>query len=146
LTATRFLLEGLAATTGMALLMGCGTPEPPTPPPEVAFRCHLLLIGSDTQSCVEDVQGPGTLEIRFKPDPPQGGWELALTGLAPLADACGFIGSYDQKRLSALQGRGETEIVCKLAPGIDRSYHELTFESRLDAANTSMGIEVTFSR
>ena len=142
---TGFLFRGVTIS-GVALLLGCGTPDSAAPPPAEIFSCHLLLIGSDTQSCIEDVQGPGTLGITFKPDPPQGGWELALSGLAPLADACGFVGSYDQTRLTALQGRGETEIICEIAAGMDRSYHELTFESRPDTANTSMGIEVTFSR
>lgn len=133
-----------AATALLVLLAGCDSREAPAPPEEI-FACHLLLIGADAQSCIEDVQGPGTLTITFKPDPPQGSWEVGLSGLTSLAEACGFVGSYDQTRLANLQARGETEIVCEIAAGIDRSYHELAFESRLDAANTSISIEVSLT-
>ena len=110
------------------------------------FRCQLLLMSRASAACREDVIGPGELKISFNPDPPRSSWEVAVRGLNPLAESCAFHGSFDQTRLAALQGRGAAELACPVAAGIDRAYHELAFENRLEAAGSSIAIAVTFSR
>lgn len=110
------------------------------------WSCHALLIGKARETCTRDIQGPGRLTITFRPDPPQGGWEVGVSGLAALAEACEFHGSYDQTRLSALQGRGETSIVCPITPSIDQAFHEIAFTGELDAAGTSMAVRVIYER
>lgn len=127
-------------------LMTGDDPEPPAAEPVELWSCHALLIGTAKETCTEDVQGPGRLTIRFRPDPPQGGWEVGVSGLAALAEHCEFHGSYDQTRLSVLQGRGETAIVCPIAGSVDRGFHEIAFAGKLEAAGSSMSIEVTYER
>ncbi len=130
------------------LLTGCGeqTLSEPDPEPQELFSCSHLLIGLETVSCREDVVGPGTLTLSFRPDPKETSWELAIQGLAALAEQCEFHGQFDQTRLSALQGRGETDIVCAIAADVDRQYHEIRFENLLEAPNTALHVQVTFNR
>lgn len=130
------------------LLTGCGeqTLSEPDPEPQELFSCSHLLIGLETVFCHEDVIGPGTLNIAIRPDPKETSWEISISGLAALAEQCEFHGQFDQTRLAALQGRGDTEIVCAIAAEVDRQYHELRFENRIEATNTSLRIQVRFVR
>ncbi len=129
------------------VLAGCGDRQPSAaPPPTEVFSCAHLLIGPETVYCHEDVIGPGTLILSFRPDPKETSWEFGIQGLAALARECEFRGRFDQTRLSALQGRGEAEIVCTIEAGIDRQYHELRFENRTGTLNTSIQITVGFWR
>ena len=140
-----------AAVFCLGLLAGCGegnAPDAPSEPPlpvEI-FACSHLLIGLETVYCHEDVVGPGTLMLSFRPDPKETSWEIGVRGLAALAEQCEFHGQFDQTRLSALQGRGETDIVCAIAAGIDRQYHEFRLENLLDAPNTAIKVTVRYSR
>lgn len=139
----------LLTTTLLFLIVSACSEQAPgqqEPVPLEIFRCQLLLIGQSEDVCREDIIAPGTLRISFKPDPVQSSWELSLSGLAALADACEFHGSFDQTRLAALQGRGETELVCPISPGVDRAYHALQFENRTETVNGSISISVVFSR
>jgi hypothetical protein len=134
---------------GLAVLLAaCGAPETPpaAPPTEQVFRCDLRLIGIDAKSCEEDVIGPGELTISFKPDPPESAWDASIDGLTALAQACGFSGGFQRKRLSGLEGRGKAEIACPIAPNVDRPYHQLRFETREATPGTSLGISVVFVR
>jgi hypothetical protein len=132
------------------LLTGCGEQVTPVsaPQPELVelFSCSHLLIGLETAYCHEDVVGPGTLAVSFRPDPKETSWEIGVRGLAALAEQCEFHGRFDQTRLSGLQGRGETDIVCNIAANVDRQYHEIRFENRLDAPNTAINVRVSFTR
>lgn len=130
------------------LLAACGAPETPPAAParEQVFRCDLRLIGIDARSCKEDVIGPGQLTITFKPDPPESAWDASVEGLTALAEACGFSGGFQRKRLSGLEGRGKAEITCPIAPNVDRPYHELRFATREATPGTSLGISVVFVR
>jgi len=139
----------LAIVFCLALMTAaCGAP--PAPPVEQktveVFRCEHLLIAEDQDACTGDVVGPGELVLTFRPDPKTAGWEVAVDGLKALASECAFRGRFDQKRLSALQGRGETEIVCPIAATVDRQYHTLTFETRDPAPNTTLRVQVVFRR
>jgi len=139
----------LAIVLWLALMTAaCGAP--PAPPVEQktveVFRCEHLLIAEDQDACTGDVVGPGELVLTFRPDPKTAGWEVAVDGLKALASECAFRGRFDQKRLSALQGRGETEIVCPIAATVDRQYHTLTFETRDPAPNTTLRVQVVFRR
>ena len=137
-----------ALATLIILPLACDSP-PATdefPVPVEVFACHKILIGISAISCTEDIQGPGVLTIAFKPDPTQSSWEVAVRGLAALAEQCEFHGSFDQTRLSALQGRGATELVCPIAASIDRSFHELSFSSLTETPNSSLAISVTLVR
>ncbi len=113
---------------------------------EEAFRCHVLLIGLDDGACTEDVVGPGTLRIAFRPDPERSSWELGIRGLAALAESCEFHGSYHSTRLSAVQGRGNTDIICPIPASTDRQYHEIRFQGREETPGTAINITVTFER
>ncbi len=130
------------------LAAGCGEQRQPDAPPAAVevFSCSHLLIGLETVYCREDVIGPGRLTISFRPDPRETSWEIGVRGLAALAEHCEFRGQFDQTRLSALQGRGETDIICPIAAGVDRQYHELRFENLLDATNTAISLTVSFER
>ena len=130
------------------LLGGCGeqADAPPTPILDEAFTCSQTLIGRETASCREDFVGPGELTISFQPDPKETSWEIGVRGLAALAEQCEFHGRFDQTRLSALQGRGETHIVCAIAPSLNRQYHELRFENLLEAPSTAIHVRVTLAR
>ena len=132
----------------LLLISGCEKEraEPPVMEHTLVFECTQLLIGLDTAYCHEDIVGPGLLRIYFLPDPKETSWELGVRGLAALAEQCEFRGQFDQTRLSALQGRGETEIVCPITGNVNRQYHELSFENRLETTNTSISITVNFSR
>ena len=132
----------------LLLISGCEKEraEPPETEHTLVFECTQLLIGLDTGYCHEDIVGPGLLHIHFLPDPKETSWELGVRGLAALAEQCEFRGQFDQTRLSALQGRGETEIVCPITGNVNRQYHELSFENRLETTNTSISITVNFSR
>ena len=138
------------AACQVLLLAGCGEPltpvSAPQPEPIEAFSCSHLLIGLETAYCHEDVVGPGTLTVSFRPDPKETSWEIGVRGLAALAEQCEFHGRFDQTRLSALQGRGETDIFCNIAANVDRQYHEIRFENRLDAPNTAINVRVSFTR
>jgi hypothetical protein len=131
-----------------AALAGCGEPPPirePAPRTEV-FRCTERLIGRTTVYCHEDVVGPGVLTVNILPDPRETSWELSIRGLAALAEQCEFHGRFDQTRLSALQGRSEVKLVCPIEADVDREYHEIRFENRIDAPNTSITVSVVLSR
>ena len=132
----------------LALLAGCAEPEKPPPAATMSevFNCSHLLIGLESVACREDVTGPGRLTVSFVPDPPETSWEIGVRGLAALAEQCEFHGTFDQTRLAALQGRGETAIVCEIAASIDRQYHEIRFENRLDAPNTAIRVTVSLQR
>ncbi len=134
--------------TALWLCTGCGEapPEPEPSLPVQIFVCTETLIGLETASCREDVVGPGTLTLAVIPDPKETSWELAIRGLAALAEQCAFQGRFDRTRLSQLQGRGPVDIVCPITPDIDRQYHEIRFENRLDQPNTSIRIELRFER
>ena len=134
--------------TLIILQMACDSRSPTdeAPAPVEIFACHKLLIGISEISCTEDIQGPGVLTVAFKPDPPQSSWEVAVRGLAALAEQCEFHGSFDQTRLSALQGRGETELVCPIAADVDRSFHTLSISSLTETPNSSLAISVTLVR
>ena len=142
----RWLIATLAAAA--ALLSGCGEQRPaaPAPMPTELFNCAQTLIGLETVYCHEDVIGPGILTLSLQVDPEETSWELRIRGLAALAEQCEFHGHFDQTRLSALQGRGETEIICPIAAGVDRQYHEFSFENLLDAPNTAINVALTFTR
>jgi hypothetical protein len=150
---TRTRAVGLAIVM-LALLgsVGLWLRNRATPPTEPAvtlttvFRCHELMIGTSKVACLEDVIGPGTLLIEFVPDPPHGSWTVAVNGLKPLAEVCEFEGSFDQKRLSALQGRGKATLRCPVAADIDRPYHELAFVQDDPAPNSSLGVTVSMVR
>ena len=135
-------------TTALLAMTGCEQPstESAESEPIQVFECTQLLIGLDTGYCREDIVGPGVLNIQFLPDPRETSWELSVRGLAALAEQCEFRGQFDQTRLSALQGRGETEIVCAINAVIDRQYHELSFENRQETTNTATAINVIFAR
>jgi hypothetical protein len=137
----------LALLTGVTGA-GCDRAAPP-PEPAVAvevFRCSEFLIGLETASCREDVTGPGMLQVLIQPDPRETSWEIGIRGLAALAEYCEFEGDFDETRLSALKGRGETTLTCPIDASVDRQFHEISFENRLNAANTSIAVTVTFSR
>jgi len=104
-----------------------------------------MLIGLTEVSCTNDIQGPGVLRIEFRPDPSHS-WEVAVSGLAALAEQCEFRGSFDQTRLAALQGRGDTDLVCPLSETVDRPYHTLSFENLTETPNSSLAISVTLTR
>lgn len=110
------------------------------------FTCRFLLIGTDQNACREDVIGPGILEVSFDPDPPQGSWGAGIRGLVALAEVCEFHGSFDQTRLSALQGRGATRIVCPLSADVDRAYHEIQVKSLEPAPNSSIAVTIRMLR
>lgn len=139
----RLLFAAAALFTGACTEPG--TEQSALPLLEV-FHCQKLLIGSSEASCREDVIGPGVLRIVFNPDPPQGSWEVSISGLAALAESCEYHGSFDKTRLSNLQGRGETALVCPVASNIERAYHELRFENRMPSAVGSMSIAVRYVR
>lgn len=132
------------------VISGCSNPEPAVEPePEetvLVSACSERLIGLETVYCREDVVGPGTLTVRIRPDPKETSWELGIRGLAALAEACAFEGRFDGTRLSRLQGRGAVAIVCPIAADVDRPYHEISFENRLDAPNTSIQVSFEFRR
>jgi hypothetical protein len=132
-----------------ALLIAACAEEHTAPPEPVAvevFSCTHVLIGLETVHCREDVVGPGTLSLSIRPDPKETSWELGIKGLAALAEHCEFHGQFDQTRLSALQGRGETGLVCPIAADVDRQYHELRIENRLDTPNTAISVSLSYSR
>ena len=143
-------VRGMSLLLPYYLLLSAGCTEQPATDPEPVpvqiFKCTQLLIGLDTGYCREDITGPGVLSVRFQPDPKETSWEISLRGLAALAEQCEFRGQFDQTRLSALQGRGETEIVCHLGEEVDRQYHELSFANQLQTTNTAITVTVTFSR
>lgn len=131
------------------LAAACESPPPgnPVAPPLVeVFRCEHLLIAVDEDTCTGDVVGPGELTLSFRPDPKSASWEVAVDGLTALADECAFRGRFDQTRLSALQGRGETEIVCAIAAPVDRQYHTLSFATREATPHTTLRIQVVFQQ
>jgi len=133
----------------VTLAAGCDTPPAEAPPPpalQEIFRCEHLLIAADSDSCTGDVVGPGELTLTFRPDPKTASWEMAVDGLKTLADECAFQGRFDQTRLSALQGRGETQIVCPVAGTIDRQYHTMTFTTREATPNTTLRVQVVYRR
>ena len=140
----------IALWATFTLLAGCDTPTataPAAPPPQVeVFRCEHLLIAADSDQCSGDVIGPGDLRLAFRPDPKTASWEIALDGLTTLADECAFRGRFDQTRLAALQGRGEAEIVCPIADGVDRPYHTLYFETREPTPGTTLRVRVVYQR
>ncbi len=140
--------RSLAALVLPLLVTGCSPSAPPaeTPTPVEIFSCSHLLIGVETVFCHEDVTGPGTLRVSFRPDPAETSWEVSVRGLAALAEQCEFHGQFDQTRLSALQGRGETDIVCRIAADVDRQYHELRVENRTDIPNTAINLRIIFTR
>ena len=113
-----------AIVFGLLPFAGCGDEIAHTPgaEPETVevFSCDRLLIGLETTYCHEDVVGPGRLTLSFRPDPKETSWEIGIRGLAALAEQCQFHGRFDQTRLSALQGRGETNIICDIAASIER--------------------------
>jgi hypothetical protein len=125
---------------------GCGAPEAPSPSTQTAFTCHALVIGLARETCVEDISGPGTLTVEFKPDPPGAIWDLQVSGLADLADECEFAGPYEQTRLSTLQGRGETSIRCMLSADVQRTAHEIAFKGSPDNVAGSIAVTVTLTR
>jgi hypothetical protein len=135
------LLTGFTGT-------GCdsGAPPPETPVAVEVFRCSEFLIGLETARCREDVTGPGVIEVVLQPDPRETSWEIGIRGLAALAEYCEFKGDFDETRLSALKGRGETTLTCPIDASVDRQFHEISFENRLSAVNTSIAVTVTFSR
>lgn len=102
------------------------------------FDCRVMLIGVTEESCREDVIGPGRLTISIAPEPLELSWEIAVRGLTALAERCEFHGSFDHTRLSGLQGRGAVELVCPIAPNVERAYHELRFEHRDTLANRAI--------
>jgi len=110
------------------------------------FTCRKMLIGLSDGSCTEDIHGPGMLTIHLKPDPVRTSWEVAITGLATLAKACEFHGSFQQTRLSALQGHAEASLRCPITSVVDRAHHQLAFQNRLDAPGTSLSIIVEYER
>ena len=132
----------------MQLLTGCGgSADAPAPRATTeVFTCSRTLIGLETAFCREDITGPGELTVSFRPDPEETSWEISVRGLAALAEQCEFHGHFDQQRLSALQGRGATDIVCALDPSLDRQYHEIRFENLLDAPNTAINVSVSLQR
>lgn len=142
----RLLVAG--AVISLLPFAGCGEPvtRAPKPEPVEVFNCDRLLIGLETAYCHEDVVGPGTLRLSFRPDPKETSWEIGIRGLAAVAELCEFHGQFDQTLLSALQGRGETDLVCPIAAEVDRQYHEIRFENRLDAPNTAIRVTVTLTR
>ncbi len=103
-----------------------------------------MLIGATEESCREDVIGPGVLTIRIAPEPLEVSWEIAVRGLTALTESCEFRGSFDRTRLSGLQGRGAVELLCPIAPNVDRAYHELRFEHREALANRALIVNVRF--
>ncbi|MGE0622482.1 MAG: hypothetical protein AB7I04_17955 [Pseudomonadales bacterium] len=135
------------------LLLGCDSPTPtpeasaPAPLGSVeAFRCDLLLIAEDKDTCTGDVVGPGELTLTFRPDPRTASWEIAVEGLTAVTQECAFHGRFDQTRLSALQGRGEIKIVCPIDAAVDRQYHSLGFTVREPTPNTTLRVQVAFRR
>lgn len=149
---TRWLIL-LSLTAAVVILAAFWWPTDRALPPEpaadatvVLFDCRKVLIAHDALPCTEDVRGPGTLTLSFRPDPPQTSWEVAVTGLAALAEACEFEGSYDETRLTTLQGRGETAIRCAIGPGVDRPYHEIRVADRTGVSGFSLAVAITFER
>ena len=136
------------AVCAAILTGGCAEERtaPPDPVTAEVFSCNHLLIGLETVYCREDVVGPGTLTLSIRPDPTETSWEVGIKGLAALAEHCEFHGQFDQTHLSALQGRGETDLVCPITADVDRQYHEIRIENRLDASNTAISVSLTYSR
>ena len=130
----------MAATSPPTRLASNG--PSPWPRSHSRFAGVVMLFHSSIERMKRTFPEPDDGEI----DPKTASWEIALDGLTTLADECAFRGRFDQTRLAALQGRGEAEIVCPIADGVDRPYHTLYFETREPTPGTTLRVRVVYQR
>jgi hypothetical protein len=131
------------------VLLSASACEPEVRPdklPDTVFDCRLMLIGKTSETCLEDVVGPGLVTVSIRPEPEKASWELGIRGLVALSEACAFEGSFDQTRLASLQGRGAVSLTCRVGDSVSRPYLQIRFEQREEMPNTAIQVAVTFER